>query len=294
MTFREKEYPGPAILSSPVFETDIIQATLMGNAAPFQANRYGHNDVREALDLIYNNKCAYCECEIGAVSTPHIDHHRPINSYAEIGNPQHHNGYYWLGYEWSNLVLSCPSCNGTKSSKFPLLLPQAREITAPPLQAGRPDYELLNIFGGFFIGEEPLLINPEWIDPDGHLTVNYFGMLEAIDNSIYGKTTIDVCDLNRIPLCEERQAILDKFIEKIDIEIFEHYRDDTLQTSTAQYQHRLNMIFEEIISHQHEEVEYNMLGRCIVDKFDELILEDIEPEFRQEVMDYFIQFLAAR
>lgn len=290
MTFRIKNMPGPPILNSAIFEVDTVSA-INTRVTSYSETRYGHDDVREALVLIYGNKCAYCEARITAVATPNVDHFRPINSYATIINPQHHNGYYWLGYEWTNLIQACPSCNQIKSSKFHLNNPLNRQINSPALVAGIPDYPQHLINSMHLANEDPLLINPEIIDPDIHLAVDYYGSLLPLNNSVYGENTINICDLNRDGLYVERAALIDSFILKIETEIYERYRGDALALNNAQYQHRLNGIFKEIIAQQHIEQEYNMTARCILDQFDELILEDIEPIFRREVQRYLVDFL---
>ena len=53
----------------------------------------------------------------------------------------------------------------------------------------------------------------------------------------------------------------------------------------------IKLIFKEIVSRLDKKAEYTLLGKCMVERFDELILEDIEPEFREEIMNYFIDFL---
>ena len=73
--------------------------------------------VREALKTIYKNKCAYCE---KLAHQPKIDHHRPKGTV--VGLPRTTHGYYWLCYEWSNLLPCCTDCNAidAKSSRYPV------------------------------------------------------------------------------------------------------------------------------------------------------------------------------
>ena len=72
--------------------------------------------VEDQLALSYHNKCAYCE----RLEKADIEHYRPKKKVAEDNT---HNGYYWLCYEWTNLLPSCVKCNreGAKHSKFPIL-----------------------------------------------------------------------------------------------------------------------------------------------------------------------------
>jgi hypothetical protein len=64
---------------------------------------------------MYNKKCAYCEERIKT----YIEHYRPKGSV----QGSRHGGYYWLCYEWSNLLPACHECNkfgGGKGTQFPV------------------------------------------------------------------------------------------------------------------------------------------------------------------------------
>lgn len=293
MTYREKPQQGPTRLFRAEYEIDIINS-INARSSSYTSERYGHQEIRDALESVYKNKCAYCETKIEPVATAHIDHHRPINTYIgqyPNGQRQDHLGYYWLGYEWTNLVLSCPACNGTKSSKYHLVNPESRLQDAPPLVNNRPNYPEHLVNSATVAQENPYLINPEIIDPDLHLTINYFGLLEPIDNSQYGKATIDTCDLNWDPLYQNRLDILSETIDSINKELFQRYRGDELALTEGQFKLRLFWIFDEITKRTLETEEYNMVGRCMIVKFEELILEDIEPIYRKKIMKYFEEYL---
>ncbi len=82
-------------------------------------------------------KCAYCDRHYPPSHEP-TEHFRPV-----LG------GYWWLAWDWDNLLFACPSCNGSKSNSFDLLPGSVR------LQAGeRPPRQ-----------ERPKLINPLEEDP---------------------------------------------------------------------------------------------------------------------------------
>ena len=74
----------------------------------------------------FYGKCAYCEGQIH--NSGDIDHYRPrravededgnrvmVNSNGEERVP--HPGYYWLAYEWSNLLYACSDCNRINKEK---------------------------------------------------------------------------------------------------------------------------------------------------------------------------------
>ena len=59
---------------------------------------------------MFHGKCAYCESKISHVDYGHIEHFKPKSRFPD------------LTFEWTNLLLSCPICNGSeyKSDRFPL------------------------------------------------------------------------------------------------------------------------------------------------------------------------------
>ncbi|OSZ79040.1 hypothetical protein CAP35_12555 [Chitinophagaceae bacterium IBVUCB1] len=296
MTYREKTMPGPTILIDDAFEVELMR-TMFSSTSYYDSQHYGHDDVRVALDKIYHGKCAYCETRIEPVATPQVDHYRPVNTYTgeyPPGQRQNHRGYYWLGYEWTNLVLSCPACNGTKSSKFHLSNPANRVTEAPALVAYLPNYPEHLASSASFSVEDPLLINPERKNPDIHLAVNYYGLLEPINDSPYGQATIDICDLNWDKLYENRLAVMSKIIDEINTQLYKRYRRDGLALTEGQFKESLFTIFKKILERTTVTKQYNMVGRCMIAKFEDLILPDIEDLYQRKVMKYFIEFLQTR
>ena len=109
----------------------------------FSDSIYNHETVKEALILAQHGKCCFCEMKIADEGD--VEHFRPKSGYRQrtgdrLGRP----GYYWLAYEWSNLLLACSSCNQRfKRNLFPL---------ADPSQRAESHAADINL-------EEPLLIN---------------------------------------------------------------------------------------------------------------------------------------
>ena len=74
---------------------------------------------KKVKNYLYNSqhgKCCYCERKRDLEETE-VDHFRPK---AEVKESKGHPGYWWLAYEWDNLLITCKTCNLKKSSKFPL------------------------------------------------------------------------------------------------------------------------------------------------------------------------------
>ena len=70
------------------------------------SDEYNHTDVRKKLRKYHGLKCVYCESSPIATSTFRVDHFRPKKYIKELPKTKH-RGYYWLAYEWSNLLQSC-------------------------------------------------------------------------------------------------------------------------------------------------------------------------------------------
>jgi uncharacterized protein (TIGR02646 family) len=71
---------------------------------------YKDKKLVELLVKIFHEKCAYCESRFPATSNEDIEHFRPkgrIDAQGKKLVP----GYYWLGADWNNLLVSCSLCN---------------------------------------------------------------------------------------------------------------------------------------------------------------------------------------
>jgi len=143
---------------------------------------YGHSTVRDALEDSHHGKCAFCEVKIPKPYAPaHVEHWRPKGSVMQVkGEKATKPGYYWLAYEWDNLLLACLFCNSSnKGVQFPLEDPTARALNHHfPLAA-----------------EAPLLLKPDVDDPSQHIE-----FIEEIPRGIsaQGKATIKALGLDRL------------------------------------------------------------------------------------------------
>jgi uncharacterized protein (TIGR02646 family) len=115
-------------------ETDQIQVL---------ANLGQHHDI-EFNDKLYSRrkeffkskeapfygKCVYCESSLSQ-QRGDIEHFRPKADVTdELDRPINHPGYYWLAYDWRNLIPSCTTCNQStkvgdrtigKKNRFPVI-----------------------------------------------------------------------------------------------------------------------------------------------------------------------------
>ena len=170
-------------------EDDIRQ----GNEPKADSKIYGDRSVKESLKSIHHCKCAYCERHLNG-DYGAIDHFRPKGGYidtqtGELRKP----GYWWLAYDWDNLLLSCSECNTSyKRNHFPLTDENQRNIANKDVSQ-----------------EQPLLINPAEEDPANHIEFNRWVVLPKEMDGVAdprGIMTIQILKLNDRPdLVEKRR-----------------------------------------------------------------------------------------
>ena len=161
---------------------------------------YGHPTVKKVLKEAQKNKCCFCEKdqsdEYGAV-----EHFRPKKGYKSTKKETlKRPGYFWLGYAWSNLYFVCNACNsaGNKGNLFPLLDESKR---AKPYHDDESE-------------ETPLLLDPGGAsDPMDHIA---FQNELPVGKTIFGRTTIKVCGLDREALNNKRKEL----ISNIELRLF--------------------------------------------------------------------------
>ncbi|MBO0356447.1 hypothetical protein J0X19_00685 [Hymenobacter sp. BT186] len=169
---------------------------------------YGAAAVKAALAADQRGKCCYCESKFEATGFGDVEHFRPkAGVRQQPKSALEKPGYYWLAYEWSNLLYSCEICNRRhKSNWFPLLNPARR--------ARQHDDQLWQ--------ERPLLPHPCRTDPATELTFNRHVAVEK-NLSARGVACIRAYGLNRPPLRQRRYEFLEtlkliRFAASLDID----------------------------------------------------------------------------
>lgn len=159
----------------------------------------------------FYGKCVYCEENIFRNQHGDVEHFRPKGavddirfSRIKIGRGKtlrNHPGYFWLTYDWTNLISSCQLCNqistkhseGNKIGKWNRFPVDGKHATKPSEVAK----------------EEPLLINPasgqSADDPAKHLQVDETGVMIA--STLRGQACIDVFGLNFRDLPSARKEV---------------------------------------------------------------------------------------
>ncbi len=216
----KKDKLQPKVLNNNWIQSELLEIKDKPNSGELIKSKYSDEEVKVALNNLYNNKCAYCE---GLTNTAkfasRIDHYRPKNGIRVGKNKiENHKGYYWLGYEWTNLLPTCEKCSIKKSNQFPL----KDESTRISDNLAKEGFLVNNefIFDNFKIEklnkEKRLLLNPEIDEVEKHLYFLPNGEISHLTEE--GEKSIEVYDLNRSSLIYERKKIIDDLIgELLDI-----------------------------------------------------------------------------
>ncbi|MEK8015781.1 MAG: HNH endonuclease [Candidatus Parabeggiatoa sp.] len=257
----KKDFDNPSeILQSEGCHQKIQHALHEKNKHHFSPYYYGHPDkVRQDLEELYFGKCVYCETKvIGGVLR--IDHYRPKN---KIKEEHAHTGYYWLGYEWSNLFPACEKCNRAKSNAFPLEVTGIR-VTKPPLDShGELDKYACRADSPSLLAEKPLLLNPEIDKPQEHFVFLPNGEIKALTEK--AQKTAEICNLNRDDLVFARKTIVDSFLKKIK-RLADDFIEGIVDQKTLHYS--LKLLFLDLLTAQAPEQTYSQLGWFMFKKFE--------------------------
>lgn len=197
----------------------LIVAVQMGELFKIGELYKDQKAVYKAIDGPFHGKCAYCESFIAADQPGDLDHfrpkgkvtdlaHQPITIQDEQGRTIPHLGYYWLAYDWRNLLPSCEDCNQPSRQKTGgQLIGKWDRFPVKGFRATNPGEE---------VQEEPLLIHPGLQDPEHHLSVDETGIFAA--KTLEGETCIEIFGLNmREGLVDYRKAAYTETKNKIMI-----------------------------------------------------------------------------
>lgn len=218
------------------------------------------------LDNVFHGKCAYCEIHIErGRQSGDAEHYRPkgavnrrvegrrglpkVRVKAPDGTEIDHPGYFWLAYNWRNLLPSCRRCNAEegKKNQFPvaedrhifmvaLTDAEVAQIDPTPLSCSTAD-------GYYFLPpteldrlEDPLLLHPYWgEDPRHHLRFGTKGIeaakeLDDGEPSPWGLRSIEVYNLSDDNLRRNRDEEQRKALKKYLLAMMSGVDDDLTLT----------------------------------------------------------------
>lgn len=176
--------------------------------APLSKQIVGYAACGEHLWRAQHYKCCYCETKVPK-SYNDVEHYRPKAEADRKPGSHDAHGYWWLAFNWENLLFACPGCNRSgKNSRFPL----AAGSVALKAEESPPG------------NEKPLLIDPSTTNPVEHIQYvrsalgNRYWWARPRNGSQIGNETISVCDLNRNELLELRSDyICNSVTPRVDV-----------------------------------------------------------------------------
>ena len=123
------------------------------------------------------NKCAYCESRVTTTDFGDAEHYRPKAGITDADRKAvayggaEHPGYYWLAYDWRNLLPACGQCNSGdgKMNQFPIAAGKSHVMSH---KGGRTPAALDAL-------EEPQLLHPYFHDPSKYLVFGDDGTVAA-------------------------------------------------------------------------------------------------------------------
>ncbi len=234
---------------------------------------------KEQLEKQFHKKCAYCETEYITNSDTWIEHYRPKSE------------YYWLAYDWSNLLPTCTKCNRSKSAKFPLIN-GGEKVNTPPIRNGQLRISQCKADKSPLIDEKPYILHPKIDEPkkyfDFKIDENYTGIeIIGTDNegnrdikkqyTGKGQATIEICDLNRIDLKEDRYRKVVREVVNSFEKMFKFLKENNIPLD--KYYDAFKIDFENIVEQSNNDsLEHTLLRQIILDtkKFDNIVCSSIK------------------
>jgi uncharacterized protein (TIGR02646 family) len=198
----------------PAFEDWLVRAKAAREALekavlegkPVEIDESLYKEPKPFLLAAFHGKCAYCEMEITPGQPGDVEHFRPKGRVTgtdgkqvmvqEAGHERPHPGYYWLAYEWSNLLPACIRCN--RPTKL-----HSGERYGKWDRFAVEDESKRAFIPGREKGEVPLLLDPRADDPEEHLVFDFeTGVIGFLTPR--GEECMRTLGLNREGLVDQR------------------------------------------------------------------------------------------
>lgn len=158
-------------------------------------NKEIDKQLKKSLHEVFHGKCGYCETGIDSTVLGTIDRYRPNNGVRDKSE-FHQDLYWWLTFEWDNLIYCCKECNQYKANYFPI--------------KGKRNLNEKDDLAT----EYRMIVNPYEDNPSDHFSYDDSGNIHAITEE--GYQTIELLRLDRTDLLEKRKNERDIIIEIIE------------------------------------------------------------------------------
>ena len=259
----------PLSLSTQLCDSKIAISLNEKKNHKFSGNIYANESVKIVLSEIYNNKCAFCENDTTAGASLQVEHYRPK---AKVTEDSTHPGYYWLGYQWTNLLFACSKCNRSKANFFPVLEDGIRVVNPPVFGNGKLNRDNCKSDNIDYLNEKPLIINPELIDPRSHILFLSNGKISHKTEE--GKVTIDKCKLYRTPLVIARKKIISGVLFELK-KVIKAHRFEGATEETVEYivKNEVSKLLKSINDNE----AFSEVSRTALQKFDQFFINRFQP-----------------
>jgi hypothetical protein len=270
---------------------------------------YRSEKVKKALAELYEYyddesgikgiKCAFCESHIAIQSTNgEVERYRPKGGIKIVQFDRNgkmlrrenanidfiqlkHKGYYWLYYEWTNLLLSCGICNNHKTDYFPIKDEKERISDKVEFEEfvdndGKFNWEHFRATSKKLQQEQRLLLNPELDKVEEYFTFLPNGKIESV--KLEGIVSIDIYDLNREGLQTARLGIIKKLQHLLENALEDFNGDDNA----------LEKFFNRNIKDlDNPKRAYSRFGYYVKNNFDSFVIE----RFKKDKKPFIAEFL---
>jgi len=279
----------PDFLLSKTVNKNINKALLEKDEHIFQPYCYANIEkVKPFLEKIYNNKCCYCERnDVGGVDLQ-VEHFRPKKKPKECEKTTNHFGYYWLGYEWTNLLLCCSTCNNLKSNSFPIQEEKNR-INEPTFKKNNElNLDDCKSSSLILINEKSLIFNPEIDNAFEHFIFDNQCFIKGL--TIKGKITIEILKLNDNSLLKARNKIVNSYISKFNILLLD-FREKNIDKNNLVI--NFNRIFTNIKQRRFRKKTHTFFSYYLYSNFEKYIniSKRIEINEKKQVIKAFKLFI---
>ena len=222
---------------------------------------FSHTTVKNELWTIFGGKCSYCEIRLIGAQFGDVEHYRPKAGVRDTDNRpvkhpskgEIHPGYFWLAYEWFNLLLACGACNKIRISKSGVKHGKGERF---PLES--PDRSFAPDDG---IVEQPTLLSPWVDDPADHLSFD--GKTGVITGrTTRGRGTIALLGLNREGLLDSRKETCD-FLRGLYLRLFAAAVEDHTAV--------VDQLIAELETHRNGEKPFSATTASVIRELDEIL-----------------------
>lgn len=166
-----------------------------------------YKQMRQVLFDAFHGKCAYCERKFVLDQSGDVEHFRPKKAVLdEKGQPvkikrggveMDHPGYFWLAYDWHNLLPSCAKCNRLSRTRDGGLIGKGSRFPVTGARASGPGEEAQEV---------PVFVHPVFDKPENHFVFDKdTGVLGW--KTARGEACIEMLGLNREGMPEARSSV---------------------------------------------------------------------------------------